>query len=46
MRSRDSEYQILNAIEAQLRSDDPELTACFMAFTSVTRNTGTPPSEQ
>lgn len=46
MRSQDSEQQILNAIESQFRSDDPALAACFIAFTTVTRNTGMPPSEQ
>lgn len=45
MRSQDSEQQILNAMETQLRSDDPDLTASFMAFTSLTRNTGMPPAE-
>ena len=46
MRSQDSEQQILDAIETQLRSEDPRLTACFMAFTSVTRNAGMPSTEQ
>lgn len=46
MRAQDNEQQILNAIETQLRSDDPFLVACLIAFTSVTRNTGMPPGEQ
>jgi hypothetical protein len=46
MRSQDSEQQILDAIETQLRSEDPRLAACFIAFTSVTRNAGMPPAEQ
>ena len=46
MRSQDSEQQILNAIETQLRSEDPRLAACFIAFASVTRNAGMPPAEQ
>ena len=46
MRSQDSERKILNAIEIQLRSEDPWLAACFIAFTSVTRNAGMPPAEQ
>lgn len=46
MRSQNSEQRILNDVETQLRSDDPALAACFMAFTAVTRNTGMPPSEQ
>ena len=46
MRSHDSEQQILDAIETQLRSEDPRLAACFIAFTSVTRNAGMPPAEQ
>jgi hypothetical protein len=45
MRSQDSEQQILNAIETQLRSEDPGLAACFIAFTSVTRSTGMPSAE-
>jgi hypothetical protein len=46
MRSQDSEQQILNAIETQLRSEDPRLAACFIAFASVTRNAGMLPTEQ
>jgi hypothetical protein len=46
MRSQDSEQQILNAVETQLRTEDPGLAACFIAFTSVTRNAGMPPAEQ
>lgn len=46
MRSQHSEQQILNAIETQLRSDDPQLAACFIDFASVTRNAGMPPIEQ
>jgi hypothetical protein len=46
MRSQDSEQQILNAIETQLRNEDPALIACFMAFTSVTGNADMPPAEQ
>ena len=46
MRSQDSEQQILNAIETQLRSEDPRLAACFIAFASVARNAGKPPTEQ
>jgi hypothetical protein len=44
--SEDSEQHILNALETQLRSEDPELAACFIAFTSVTRNTCMPSAEQ
>ena len=46
MRRQDSEQRILDAIETQLRSEDPRLAACFIAFTSVTRNAGMPPTEQ
>lgn len=46
MRSQDSEQQTLNAIETQLRRDDPGLALCFIAFSQVTRNVAMPPSEQ
>ena len=46
MRSQDSEQRILNAIETQLRSEDPLLAACLIAFTSVTRHVGMPSAEQ
>ena len=46
MRSQDSEQQILNAIETQLRSEDPRLAACFIAFASVTTNAGVMPTER
>ena len=46
MRRQDSEQRILDAIETHLRSEDPRLAACFIAFTSVTRNAGMPPTEQ
>jgi hypothetical protein len=46
MRSQDSEQRILNAIETQLRSEDPRLAACFIAFASVTRNAGILPTER
>ena len=46
MRAQDNEQQVLNAIETQLRNEDPCLAACLMAFTSVARNTGMPTHEQ
>jgi hypothetical protein len=46
MSSRDGEQQILDAVATQLRSENPKLTADFMAFTSITRNTNMPSAEQ
>jgi Protein of unknown function (DUF3040) len=46
MSSRDGERQILDAIEAQLRSENPKLTANFIAFTSVTGNANMPSAQQ
>ncbi len=37
MRPPDDERVVLNAVESQLRTEDPQLIACFMAFNSVTR---------
>jgi hypothetical protein len=37
MRSADDDHAVLNAVESQLRSEDPQIIACFMAFNSVTR---------
>ena len=37
MRTPDHERVVLNAVESQLRTEDPQLIACFMAFNSVTR---------
>ncbi|MCW2935209.1 MAG: hypothetical protein JWM19_6171 [Actinomycetia bacterium] len=28
---------VLSAVESQLRTEDPQIIACFMAFNSVTR---------
>lgn len=36
MNSRDGEKVVLRAIESQLRTEDPQLVACFLAFNSVT----------
>jgi hypothetical protein len=41
-----SQLQILEAIENELRITDPGLTCVFFAFNSVTRNQGMPPVEQ
>jgi Protein of unknown function (DUF3040) len=46
MSSRDGEQQILDAIATQLRSENPKLTADFIAFTSVTKNANMPSAEQ
>ncbi len=46
MRSRKSEHRILDAIETQLRSEDPQLTASFIAFTTITRNADMPSAQQ
>lgn len=46
MRWQGSEQEVLNAIETQLRNEEPRLTACFIAFTSVTRNADMPSAEQ
>lgn len=46
MSSRRSEHQILDVIESQLQSEDPQLTASFAAFTSVTNNADMPSAEQ
>jgi hypothetical protein len=46
MSSRDGEQQILDAIETQLRCENPTLTANFIAFASVTRNANMPSTEQ
>lgn len=35
MNARDHEQVVLNAIESQFRTEDPELIADFMAFSSV-----------
>ena len=37
MRPPDNEHVVLNAVESQLRTEDPQLIACFLAFNSVTR---------
>ena len=37
MRPPDDEHMVLNAVESQLRTEDPQLIASFMAFNSVTR---------
>jgi Protein of unknown function (DUF3040) len=46
MSSRDGEQQILDAIETQLRCENPRLTASFIDFTSVARNANMPSAEQ
>jgi hypothetical protein len=46
MSSRDGEQQILDAIETQLRCENPRLTADFIAFADVTRNANMPSAEQ
>ena len=46
MRSPDSQHQILDAIETQLRSEDAQLTVSFIASTSITSNTDMPSAEQ
>ena len=37
MSSQDNERRVLDAIENQLRTEDPGLTTCFLAFSSITR---------
>ncbi|HEY6790940.1 MAG TPA: hypothetical protein VI365_26890 [Trebonia sp.] len=37
MRPPDEEHMVLSAVESQLRTEDPQLIACFLAFNSVTR---------
>ena len=37
MKSPDDDNVVLNAVESQLRTEDPQIIACFMAFNSVTR---------
>jgi hypothetical protein len=37
MRPPDDEQMVLSAVESQLRTEDPQLIACFLAFNSVTR---------
>ena len=39
MRPPDDEQMVLSAVESQLRTEDPQLIACFLAFNSVTRPT-------
>ena len=36
MKSYDGEKAVLRAIESQLRTEDPRIVACFLAFNSVT----------
>lgn len=36
MKSSDGEKAVLHALESQLRSEDPRIVACFLAFNSVT----------
>jgi hypothetical protein len=36
MRTPDDERVVLDAVESQLRTEDPQLIACFLAFNSVT----------
>jgi hypothetical protein len=36
MRSSDGEKAVLHALESQLRTEDPRIVACFLAFNSVT----------
>jgi Protein of unknown function (DUF3040) len=36
MNSQGDEQQVLDGIESQLRTEDPRLIACFLAFNSVT----------
>jgi Protein of unknown function (DUF3040) len=36
MSSHDDEQAVLHAVESQLRTEDPQLVACFLAFNSVT----------
>ena len=36
MRSADDDHAVLDEVECQLRAEDPQLIACFMAFNSVT----------
>jgi len=46
MSSRDNQWWVLDVIQAQLRSDDPQLAALFAAFGNVAGHTGMPPAEQ
>jgi hypothetical protein len=41
-----SEQLVLDRIEHDLRNADPQLASAFAAFTSVTRRTGVPRTEQ
>jgi hypothetical protein len=41
-----SEQLVLDTIECELRNTDPQLASAFAAFTSVTRKTGLPATEQ
>jgi hypothetical protein len=41
-----SEQLVLDTIEYELRSTDPQLASAFAAFTSVTRRAGLPATEQ
>jgi hypothetical protein len=41
-----SEQLVLDMIESELRNADPQLASAFAAFTSVTRRTGLPATEQ
>jgi hypothetical protein len=36
MNSQGDEQQVLDSIESQLRTEDPRLIACFLAFNCVT----------
>lgn len=36
MKSSDGEKAVLRALESQLRTEDPRIVACFLAFNSVT----------
>jgi hypothetical protein len=41
-----SEQLVLDTIDCELRNADPQLASAFAAFTSVTRKTGLPATEQ
>jgi hypothetical protein len=41
-----SEQLVLDMIDCELRNADPQLASAFAAFTSVTRKTGLPATEQ
>ena len=41
-----SEQLVLDRIDCELRNADPQLASAFAAFTSVTRKTGLPATEQ